>query len=360
MFQKKNIHLSGLDLLRFISAAIVLFSHIIIFSDIVNPHIRLNAYIMASMGVEIFFCLSGFLICRQGINILNKKKTLIFNTYCFISRRIMRTWPAYFFCLFCYCIFYKNYSIEILPYLAFVQNLYYPMIIESFFSVSWSITVEEIFFFIFPFLLVCFYYINDKFIGKLTNFNLILLVCTFIVFALFLVKSLVFYENWGSEIRRVAIFRLDAIAFGGIAYFFFYKYNKYRNFYYLNYLLFFFFSIVSYFFLLEISNQKELVNNFLGILSLLSLSISGSTLVIIFCRLEKFKSKIINQVLLNMANISYPIYLIHTLIIDLVLRINTEGFFLNLCLVFFISIIVSLTIRYIIEEPFIRKRPEYL
>ncbi len=359
MLHKKNIHLHGLDLLRFTSAIIVLFSHIIIFSDILDPLVRLNAYIVASMGVEIFFCLSGFLICRQGINILNKRKTLIFNTYCFISRRIMRTWPAYFFCLFCYCIFYKNFSVEILPYLAFVQNLYYPIIIESFFSVSWSITVEEIFFFLFPFLLVLFYFINNQFTGKLTNLNLILLVCIFIVFALFIVKSLVSFENWGSEIRRVAIFRLDAIAFGGIAYIFFYKYNKYRNFYYLNYLLFFFFSIISYFLLLEISKQEELVNNFLGVLALLSLSISGSTLVIIFCRLERFKSKIINQVFLNMANISYPIYLIHTLIIDLVLRINIEDFFLHLCLVFFISIIVSLTIRYIIEEPFIRKRPEY-
>ena len=36
------------------------------------------------------------------------------------------------------------------------------------------------------------------------------------------------YNDWGSEIRRVSFFRLDAIAFGGISYFFFQKYINYK------------------------------------------------------------------------------------------------------------------------------------
>ena len=122
--------------MRFISALLVLFSHIIIFSNTFQNNIKMHAYIIASFGVEIFFCLSGFLICRQGVEILRNKNKISYNAWCFVSRRIMRTWPAYYFSLFCYIIFYNQYSFDLIPYLFFTQNLYFPMVSESFFSVS--------------------------------------------------------------------------------------------------------------------------------------------------------------------------------------------------------------------------------
>ena len=62
----------GLDFIRVISALLVFIPHLIInFSskiDIIN-----FCYAFSAIGVELFFCLSGYLICRQSFNIVNSK-----------------------------------------------------------------------------------------------------------------------------------------------------------------------------------------------------------------------------------------------------------------------------------------------
>ena len=125
MVKIENNHYVGLDILRIISALMVLFSHIVISNNSIDENQKINAYIIASIGVEIFFCLSGFLICRQGFFVLNNKDKIIYNFFCFIARRIMRTWPAYFFVLLCFVVFYKNYTSEIISYMLFIQ--YFPL-----------------------------------------------------------------------------------------------------------------------------------------------------------------------------------------------------------------------------------------
>ena len=358
MIKIENNHYMGLDILRIISALIVLFSHIVISNNYLDENEKINAYIIASIGVEIFFCLSGFLICRQGFFVLNNKDKIIYNFFCFIARRIMRTWPAYFFVLLCFVVFYKNYTAEIIFYMLFIQNLYYPLVSSNFFEVSWSITVEEIFYIVFPLILV----ITYKFIpfaqNRIKKDKLVLMVCIFIVLTILTTKFFMYSEDWGAEVRRVAILRLDAIAIGGVSYYIFMKYKNISYFYTLNYLVFFLSFLLAFLFLHSIANIDKNISLLIKNLTLFLLSLSGASLVIIFSKIkETYYLK--SNLFLFLANLAYPIYLSHTLIIDLVIRLGVEGLVWQLFFVTLTVFLVSLSIRHIIEKPIIKKRPNY-
>ena len=91
----------GLDLLRIISSLLVFIPHIVI-SLSKDPALVKNSFIISILGVEIFFCLSGFLICKYGVSIIKSSKYMFLNSYVFVIRRVGRTWPAYFFALVSY------------------------------------------------------------------------------------------------------------------------------------------------------------------------------------------------------------------------------------------------------------------
>ena len=112
-----NIHKNyGLDIIRILAALLVLIPHLILsFSN--NITYTNNSYVVSTIGVELFFCLSGYLICKQGLSITNSKKYFVKNTLIFIKRRVLRTWPAYFFALISYIFFYRYFENEIIFYI---------------------------------------------------------------------------------------------------------------------------------------------------------------------------------------------------------------------------------------------------
>ena len=66
----------GLDIIRIVAALLVFIPHIILsFSKDINY--TNHAYMISTIGVELFFCLSGYLICKQGLYITNSKKYFI-------------------------------------------------------------------------------------------------------------------------------------------------------------------------------------------------------------------------------------------------------------------------------------------
>ena len=139
----------------------------------------------------------------------------------------MRTWPLYFLGLLCYMVYYKYFDINVIYYFVFLQNMFQPIISDHFYSVSWSLVIEEYFYLLYPLIFVFFYYLfkinsincNKKYLVFVSCF-FILLLCTLIRFTIDTEL-----HNWGKEIRRVGIFRLDSIAYGGLAAFF-YPYFK--------------------------------------------------------------------------------------------------------------------------------------
>ena len=99
-------------------------------------------------GVTLFFVLSGFLIGSLVFQELQVTGTLTVKR--FWMRRILRTWPMYFVALVLHLYFIApTTGAPLWSYLTFTQN-YFKM---NVFIQSWSIAVEEQFYFIFPILI---------------------------------------------------------------------------------------------------------------------------------------------------------------------------------------------------------------
>ena len=348
----------GLDIIRIIAAFLVFIPHLILnFSN--NFNYTNIAYIISSIGVELFFCLSGYLICHQGLYIINSKKYFFKNTFIFIKRRVLRTWPAYFFALISYIFFYRYFENELIFYFFFLQNLYYPMVSNTFFSVSWSICVEELFYIIFPTLLCSIAFILKR--KQIQPILLIIFACLIIILVIFLSRMNFSYNDWGSEMRRVSFFRLDAIAFGGISYFFFQKYINYK---YLKLLVILLGTIslifVYHYFLSYLENKS--FENLIVSSNLIFYYIYLFCISVIFLldRTIKVTNIFAKNIISEIANWAYPIYLMHILIIDLIKSLNINCLLINILLILFINFFTAYIIRKYLELPFIKIRPKYL
>ena len=348
----------GLDLLRIISSLLVFIPHIVI-SLSKDPALVKNSFIISILGVEIFFCLSGFLICKYGVSIIKSSKYMFLNSYVFVIRRVGRTWPAYFFALVSYIIFYRYYESEILYYILFLQNLNYPIVSETFFSVSWSICVEEIFYIIFPLLLCLTVLINRRYLKDYISSSLLIMItCFLIIIFVFFLRDNYNYAEWGSELRRVAVFRIDSIAFGGIGYFVF-KYLKKITI--VNITFFLLFPALLYFIYNQLNLYYENQNfTLVGIKNNLIFYIIYFFCLITIFLAEKIiyiKNNKLKKIISELANWSYPLYLMHILVIDLIKNLEIDNISINIILIFSLSFLISYLIRHYIEEPFIKIRP---
>ena len=348
----------GLDIVRIIAAFLVFIPHLILnFSN--NLAYTNIAYAISTIGVELFFCLSGYLICRQGLYIAASKKFFLKNTIVFIKRRVLRTWPAYFFALISYIFFYKYLENELMFYFFFLQNLFYPMVSNTFFSVSWSICVEELFYIIFPALLcaIVFMLRNIKIQPKL----LIIFTCLIIILVIFLTRINLNYNDWGSEVRRVSFLRLDAIAFGGLSYFFF---QRHVNLKYLKLLILALgicsMILIYHYFIFYLENNS--FESFIISSNLIFYYIYFACISVIFLldKTIKINNFFVKNSISELANWAYPLYLMHILIIDLIKSFNINSLVINIFLILIINFLTAYIIRKYLELPFIKKRPKYL
>ena len=109
-----------------------------------------RTWVPAVLGVELFFVLSGYLI--GGLLIREIRDTGTFGMrqlYRFLARRWMRTIPAYWLVLTIMIplwlfVVHKTLSLKVLGYFFFLQNFITPH--PGFYSVGWSLSVEEWFY----------------------------------------------------------------------------------------------------------------------------------------------------------------------------------------------------------------------
>lgn len=156
---KKNSRLRELDFLRGCAIILVLFRHQNIFS---------YARTMGWIGVDLFFVLSGFLV--SGLLFKEYKKYGDVKPFKFLIRRGFKIYPIYY-------LFYLPYLIPILikgnlnlkgliADMTFLQN--YAFGFGYSYAASWSLAVEEHFYFSFA-LLVWFILKKDFFKGTSKN-----------------------------------------------------------------------------------------------------------------------------------------------------------------------------------------------
>jgi peptidoglycan/LPS O-acetylase OafA/YrhL len=156
---KKNRY-DYIDALRGLAALYVLFLHL---TTIPNPHLGLPLWLEpiimnGASGVTLFFVLSAFTLC----NSMHKREAEAMVKRRFYVRRLFRILPLFYFWLILslprdyYSWGVSHSPFQILLSIFFLFN-FFPSTVEGIVLASWTLGVELVFYFIFPFI-----YLNIK------------------------------------------------------------------------------------------------------------------------------------------------------------------------------------------------------
>jgi peptidoglycan/LPS O-acetylase OafA/YrhL len=196
--------IASLDLLRGAAAFTVAITHFLAHYDVL-PAASETASVI---GVEVFFVLSGFVLGPQIITCLTGARSRDFGI--FLLRRWMRTVPPYIVALcFISALYGEIGTKQFFKYAFYVQNLTaFPT--DDYFSVAWSLSVEEWFYVTFPAVLLA----ASTLVRDRSRKLCLAAVCGYIL-AISLYRIMDGnLQNWGEDVRRVVIFRVDSIAYG--------------------------------------------------------------------------------------------------------------------------------------------------
>jgi peptidoglycan/LPS O-acetylase OafA/YrhL len=185
----------GLDLARFLAMALVLVQHASsMFMGIVGLQPAFVVLMFSFYGVELFFVLSGFLIGRLLFRIAETDATPR-GWLVFMVRRWLRTLPLYYVWLVVVLLLVPPGTDpmgHLLRYAAMAQNIAWPMPADHWYNESWSLVSEEWFYLLFA----------------------AALIGAFIVVPLLARILHPAPANFQDQIYHVALYRLDAIAYG--------------------------------------------------------------------------------------------------------------------------------------------------
>ena len=216
----------GLDILRAVAIMCVIVAHTY---AAMAPNIQSDniAFYLGYIGVEIFFVLSGFLIA-MSYELLAMSSSITTRSgqsswlKAFWIRRWLRTLPNYYLILiifFGFSIFIKkDFNNGYWYYAIFSQNLFQRM--PGFFMVSWSLSIEEWFYLLFPLLLIFFSTFQKllKMRTRETDNDLpVLLTILLMMVGSFIFRCVQNYQttlDWNLDIRKVFFTRLDSLAIG--------------------------------------------------------------------------------------------------------------------------------------------------
>jgi peptidoglycan/LPS O-acetylase OafA/YrhL len=209
----------GLDLMRCLAICFVLFAHTFFLLPYSAQTEDMALRCFGFIGVEIFFVLSGYLVGKILINLFRNNPVNLRTTFYFWIRRWFRTLPNYYLALLLSAgVFYFTNKEFIfsdtahLLYFVFSQNLFDPH--PGFFSLAWSLSIEEWFYILMPLWFILWHKIvrGRKLFIILGIISFMLLILVFRVINHFNNDS-----EWDSGIRRVVVFRMDAIMTGVLA-----------------------------------------------------------------------------------------------------------------------------------------------
>ncbi len=202
----------GLDVLRATAALMVVLAHGMMYAAASIPALILPGVILATLGVEIFFVLSGFLIAPGLFAVAQGRMT----ASRFWLRRAWRTLPSYYIFLAINLLIAAWFAPERVPdirYVFFSQSLVAPPA-SAFFAESWSLAVEEWFYLsaaIAAALSFRFGGLSGQAGAQFRGWLWLLVLLSPVARAAWSVAQ--GYE-WDAGLRKLTLFRLDAIAIG--------------------------------------------------------------------------------------------------------------------------------------------------
>ena len=299
-----------------------------------------NAFLEYSslLFVEFFFVLSGFVLYPQLLKVINNNK----NLFIFYKRRWIRTLPLYIVILIAVSALTNQlFTLDFFKYLTLTQKFLPEFIGNDYFPVAWSLSIEEIFYLLFPILLI---FLNKK------NF----LFYVFLCFFLLLTFKFLFVSKINADFYRTGTFlRLDSILFGFIL-------AHYKNIIISN--RFIILSICLFSLSIYLGNyqffifEKELP--IIKVIFIIFMQLTSASVLFSFILIEPFlKNKIIKKIGLIISSQTYSIYLIHIILIYLFKKLDFNILLTNSLYLLSLFIISFLVYNYF-EKPLLQLRPK--
>ena len=353
----------GLDLLRATAITFVLINHNFNYFISFNKSTIIGD-IFGILGVELFFVLSGFLI---GGIVLREFGTEVHRKAVkrFYIRRWFRTLPLYYILLITFVgssfFITQQFNPQLLHFV-FLQNFSHEAL--NFFGVSWSLAIEEWFYFLLPILLYFAYKIK-LFKGKILYFLFIFIICMLLARFAFVY----FFEPSFDDVRKHVFFRFDSLIIGVLmASVKLQKPNWYK--FLQNPLLVLFpLAIIGFlaynfarYFQFGILDTSTIAR--VGAFPILSVAVA---LIIPFLEKNNFinnivgKIKIINFPITWISILSYSLYLVHIPIFDIVKATLLNKIPLEYMppIALFFAFLISYGLYRCIEKPFMQLRERY-
>jgi len=161
IYQRRASNYASLDGIRALSILLVLIFHTFFVYEIVHPTQTVDSMIKelglswvwawnGDKGVDVFFVMSGFLI--SGILLKQVIKNGKIDLRNFYIRRYLRLTPAYYFALTAYWFMSGSHSEWLWANFLYVNNFVHYS--HQAMGWTWSLAVEEQFYFIYPLLLI--------------------------------------------------------------------------------------------------------------------------------------------------------------------------------------------------------------
>ena len=335
----------GLDILRSIAIYFVLIEHARLN---IFPSIKLG-----SLGVELFFVLSGFLVGNILLRSF-EKFTGIKSIRKFWINRWFRTLPLYYLALVIQIIIANDINWNYLYYFFFLQNNFFGI---QLFSVSWSLVIEEWFYLTLPFIFYLIYLIKRK----ITFSGILAAFISLILFKLYYISN---FESNFSSVNGNIVLRVDTMLVGvALAWVRRYAQSWFHKLSSVYYFLIGFLSIIAIQIMLFVVFDSSLINNNSFVLGLYFPIQSICVALIIpflykneFAILQKKYLEFIKGFITWTSILSYTFFLFHINIDQLVdYYFETAGFLLQLIFLYSLSFIIYM----IYEKPFTNLRERF-
>ena len=216
----------GLDILRMLAIVFVMLVH---GAKFVPQKFAKYYSVLLFDGVGIFFVLSGYLIGGIFIRQMNKGVSLK-EIKEFWIKRWTRTLPNYYFFLLLSILLgllFSSVPNGVWEYFLFAQNIVTSP--ESFFSHSWSLSVEEWFYILFPVIVYLFVKLKIPFRkAVLAYIVLAITIPTIGRFYKYISIDGFVYDDF-SQMRYSVFYRLDAIMYGVLGAYIHHYFPKFWN-----------------------------------------------------------------------------------------------------------------------------------
>lgn len=350
------IRLPQLDVLRFLAIFLVIGNHLTVCPPNVSPVFNGITGIWNRggwIGVDLFFVLSGFLV--SGLLFREYQSTESIDFKKFLIRRGFKIYPS-FWVLILVTIFTAKFwtrdfsSKAILGELLFIQNYY-----ENYWQHTWSLAVEEHFYF---FLCLLFFVLLHarKSIFKLLPllFISISIVC---LIMRWMTAEYGAYNYW--YIIEKTHLRIDSLFFGVLISYFWHFKNLSESSFLLKRKLFL--GLVGILFLIPAFIFEVTSTFWLGVLGTTFLYLGSGLLLIVFLKLD-FSNSAILKFLAILGTYSYSIYLWNMPIqywFERIFRTDDSNWWLYASTYFMATFLVGIVMSKLIEYPVLKIRDKY-